>query len=123
LSRHEAELAAASPAIPRDERGPLFAAPWQAQAFAIAVELLESGRFTPAEWAEALGAEIADAGSAASPETYYLHWLNALEALTARKSLASRTELAARQQAWRDAAEATPHGEPIILGRIAAGPG
>ena len=115
----ERQIAAASAGIPRDETGPRFAAPWQAQAFAIAVHLVESGKITPAEWAEALGAEIAKAGSAASPETYYLHWLNALEALADRKSLALRPELAARQQAWRDAAEATPHGEPIVLARRA----
>jgi nitrile hydratase accessory protein len=120
LKPAELRLAAASAGIPRDESEPVFAAPWQAQAFAIAVHMVETGRITLAEWAEALGAEIAKAGSAASPETYYRHWLDALETLAHRKSLALRPELVARQQAWRDAAEATPHGEPIMLARLAA---
>ena len=47
------------PAIPRDEEGPVFAAPWEAQAFAMAVELHARGAFTWKEWSAALGSEIA----------------------------------------------------------------
>ena len=97
MRRPEAELAAASPALPRDEAGPVFAAPWQAQAFAIAVHLLERGRMTPGEWAAALGAEIAAAGPQDRPEDYYQHWLDALEKLAAAKSFASRYDLSRRQ--------------------------
>lgn len=45
---------AALPRIPRDEDGPVFAEPWQAQAFALAVKLSEDGYFTWKEWAAAL---------------------------------------------------------------------
>jgi hypothetical protein len=38
------------PPLPRDEGGPVFAEPWQAQAFALAVRLSEQGYFTWKEW-------------------------------------------------------------------------
>jgi nitrile hydratase accessory protein len=117
LRQPEAEIAAASPALPRDENGPVFAAPWQAQAFALAVHLLERGRLTPGEWATALGAELAAADPRDSPEDYFRHWLDALERLASAKAFASGDEIVSRQQAWRDAAAATPHGRPIVLGR------
>lgn len=105
------------PSIPRDDDGPVFRAPWEAQAFAMAVRLHEQGVFTWREWAEALGAEIARAGAADSGEDYYLHWLAALEKLVAEKEVASARELTLRKDAWDRAARATPHGEPIVLGR------
>ena len=92
---------------------PTFAEPWQAQVFALAVGLSERGLFSWSEWSEALGAEIARA-----PERgYYESWLEALEALLAAKGAASRDELAAHAAAWREAAEAPPHGRPIELDR------
>ncbi len=88
-----------------------FEEPWQAQAFAIAVSLSERGVFSWGEWAEALGAEIARA-----PERpYYEAWLDALEALLQAKGVASPGELSDLAEAWREAAEATPHGQPIVL--------
>ena len=88
-----------------------FAEPWHAQVFAIVVALQERGLFSSSEWAEALGAEIARAPQ----RDYYENWLEALEGLIARKGAAQKGELAALTQAWLDAAEATPHGQPIIL--------
>ena len=104
------------PALPRDEEGPVFAAPWEAQAFAMAVELNARGAFTWKEWSEALGREIA-AGTAGGDDgsRYYEHWLAALERLVTEKHLTSGTELSTRKAAWKAAAEATPHGEPIAL--------
>ena len=105
------------PALPRDAEGPVFAAPWEAQAFAMAVELNARGAFTWKEWSEALGREIA-AGSASSDDDgsrYYEHWLAALERLVTEKRLTSGPELATRKAAWKAAAKATPHGEPIQL--------
>jgi nitrile hydratase accessory protein len=90
-----------------------FAEPWHAQAFALVVALHERGLFSWSEWTQALGAEIARA-----PERdYYENWLEALEDLIARKGAGTRGELAALAQAWLEAAEATPHGQPIMLGR------
>jgi nitrile hydratase accessory protein len=115
--------AAVLPGLPRDEGGPVFAEAWHAQAFAMTVSLSERGAFTWPEWAERLGAEIGKAqarGDADRGDTYYDHWLAALEALVAEKGLIGAAELADRRAAWDRAARATPHGEPIVLGREAA---
>jgi len=47
------------PALPVDNEGPVFAQPWQAQAFAMTLELHRAGHFSWSEWAEHLCAEIA----------------------------------------------------------------
>jgi nitrile hydratase accessory protein len=100
---------------PMDE--PVFSAPWQAQAFAMTLALQESGAFTWEEWATRLGATLAAAGPADDGTQYYEHWLATLEKLVAEKRVASRHELDDRREAWDRAARATPHGEPIELGR------
>lgn len=90
---------------------PAFAEPWHAQAFALAVALHERSLFSWSEWTDALAAEIARA-----PEReYYENWLEALEGLIAAKGAGTRGELAALARAWLEAAEATPHGQPIVL--------
>jgi nitrile hydratase accessory protein len=97
---------------------PVFAEPWQAHAFAMAVKLHERGLFTWREWADTLAAQIAAAQTAGDPDhgdTYYVHWLGALEVLVARKGAASMDELQRSAQAWDHAAERTPHGQPIEL--------
>lgn len=88
----------------------VFEAPWQAEAFAIVVALNEGGLFEWSEWAELLGAEIA-----AKPEPYYDAWLRALEAMLRLKAVATDAEIDALTAAWHRAAEATPHGKPILL--------
>jgi nitrile hydratase accessory protein len=108
----------ALPDIPRGADGPVFREPWEAQAFAMTVALHERGCFTWGEWAEALAAEIKAAQGAGDPdtgETYYRHWLAALEKLVASKSLTDRRELERRRDQWDRAARATPHGQPILL--------
>jgi nitrile hydratase accessory protein len=120
LSRPEAEALAALPEIPRGRDGPVFAEPWQAQAFAMAVALQRRGLFTWTVWAERLAAEIRRAQAAGDPDrgdTYYHHWLAALEKAIVEHGLFSADDLAARHDAWDRAARATPHGEPIVLGR------
>lgn len=114
-----AEALEALPSIPRDKEGPVFREPWEAQAFAMAVHLHRKGVFTWPQWAEALGAEIAAAGARDSGEDYYLHWMAALEKLTQENGLMSQAEFTERKDAWDRAARATPHGEPIVLGRDA----
>lgn len=113
----------ALPELPRDADGPVFRAPWEAQVFAMAVRLHERGHFTWGEWADHLGAEIKAAQEAGDPDlgdTYYDHWLRALERLVADKGLIGVPELDSRREAWDRAARATPHGEPIVLGRDSA---
>lgn len=105
--------------IPRgSDDQPVFAEPWQAHAFAMVVALQEKGAFTWAEWAAALGAEIAAAGEQPCLDdgsAYYQHWLAAIERLVAAKGLTSDADLAERRAAWARAADATPHGAPILL--------
>ena len=108
---------AALPSIPRDESGPVFPAPWAARAFAFALAAHERGLFSWGEWAEALGRAVAEGGDDADPERYWRCWLSALERLVEQKAVADAGELAALREAWREAAEATPHGEPIELGK------
>ena len=106
------------PDLPCDVEGPIFAEPWQAQAFAMTVALHQTGLFTWPEWAEALSQEIKRAQAEGDPDcgdTYYDQWLNALEALVIAKGVADETLLAALRDAWDRAADATPHGEPIVL--------
>jgi nitrile hydratase accessory protein len=105
------------PGLPRDSEGPVFEQPWQAHAFAMAVSLHERGVFTWSEWSNALSQETRSIAHDAPNhgETYYLHWLKALETLVAAKGVASNQELRRFQEAWRRAAERTPHGAPIVL--------
>jgi nitrile hydratase accessory protein len=109
------------PNLPRDDQGsPVFREPWQAQAFAMAVRLHEAGHFTWTEWAEALAHQIQRAQAAGDPDlgdTYYQHWLAALEHLATAKGLVSIDELAHRKDEWAEAARTTPHGAPIELPR------
>ena len=98
--------------------GPVFKAPWEAQAFAMAVLLHERGLFTWPEWAQTLAREVAAAKAAGDPDlgdTYYLHWLAALERLVADKGAGSTAQMLRYQRAWSHAADRTPHGQPIDL--------
>ena len=108
----------ASPGLPRDADGPVFRAPWEAQAFALALALHERGAFSWTEWATALTDAIRRAQAAGDPDlggTYYRHWLDALESLVLAKGLGGSAQLHALEHAWADAAARTPHGAPIEL--------
>lgn len=104
--------------LPRDEDGPVFDRPWQAQAFALTVELHKSGLFTWPEWVEVFSTEIK-----ASPvlpdesvnDAYYRQWMCALEKMVASHKLVEVTDLHVRTQEWRQAYLNTPHGQPILL--------
>jgi len=109
-------LANELPKIPVDDDGPVFAQPWQAQAFAMTVKLHEKGAFTWQEWADHLSAELKAAGENDPPENYYLHWLSALEKLLDEKNITTTTERQSTKSAWNTAAKTTPHGRPIVLG-------
>ena len=108
----------AVPSIPRDADGPVFREPWEAQAFAMALVLHERGLFTWAEWAATLADEIKRAQAAGDPdtgETYYQHWLHALERIVTEKGIATGDTLHRYRDAWDHAADRTPHGTPIEL--------
>ena len=96
----------------------MFREPWEAQAFAMAVSLHQRGLFTWNEWTATIADEIKRAQEAGDPdtgETYYHHWLNALERLVAEKGVADSPTLTRYRDAWERAADATPHGQPILL--------
>ena len=104
--------------INRDGEGESFREPWEVQALAVANGLIAAGAFTAAEWAETLGQEIRKAQGAGDRDdgsTYYLHVLAALESLARKKRLTDNNEMFARKQAWIEAYERTPHGQPVIL--------
>jgi nitrile hydratase accessory protein len=108
----------AVPSIPHDTEGPVFREPWEAQAFAITLTLHERKLFTWPEWAATLGDEIKKAQAAGDPdtgETYYRHWLAALERIVAEKGISDAATLDRYYHAWDHAADRTPHGEPIEL--------
>jgi nitrile hydratase beta subunit/nitrile hydratase accessory protein len=118
-SRMSAKSGATSiPGIPLDDDGPVFREPWEAQAFAMTLALHERGLFTWPEWADTLAQEIRRAQAAGDPdtgETYYRHWLNALERLVREKGVADVNALGRYFHAWEHAAARTPHGLPIEL--------
>ncbi len=109
---------ATSPLLPRDEDGPVFAEPWQAQAFAMAVHLSAAGHFTWTEWTEALGAQFQAAVNRGEPDDgsrYFEYWIAALEQLATDKKLTDSTTLSTRKEAWADSYRHTPHGQPVEL--------
>lgn len=112
------------PALPRDAGGPVFAEPWQAQAFALAAKLSEQGYFTWREWAATLAEELkaaANRGEADDGSRYYQHWLAALERLVTAKGLSDPATLLARKEAWAEAYRHTPHGKPVELAPVSRG--
>lgn len=112
------------PALPRDQGGPVFAEPWQAQAFALAVRLSAQGYFTWKEWAATLAAELKSAADRGEPDDgsrYYHHWLAALELLVTEKNLSDPAAMLARKEAWAEAYRRTPHGKPVELSAAAGG--
>lgn len=114
------ELRDALPSLPCKEGEPVFEAPWEAQAFAMTLALYDRGIFTWKEWAETLSQMIREAQAAGDPDTgesYYEHWLGALERIVATKGLVSGELLALRKEKWRETARRTPHGKPIELKR------
>jgi len=114
----ESERPAELPQLPRDEGGPVFAEPWQAQAFALAVKLSEQGYFTWKEWSAALADELKAAANRGEPDDgsrYYEHWLAALERLVTAKGMSDPAALLARKEDWAEAYRRTPHGKPVEL--------
>ena len=97
---------------------PVFTQPWQAQAFAMTLALHEQGLFTWDQWAQTLSGCIKAAQIAGDPDTgqtYYHHWLCALEQVALASRACSEPQLKARQLGWQRAADRTPHGLPIEL--------
>ena len=106
------------PYQPQDDQGPVFNEPWEAQAFALVLALHEKGLFSWQEWAAVLSEQIALAqagGDTDRGNTYYQHWLAALETISKQKKLSNEDELMKRKSQWTAAYLNTPHGKPIEL--------
>jgi nitrile hydratase accessory protein len=113
-----ARATGALPDIPRDDDGPVFREPWEAQAFPMALAPHARGLLTWPESAATLAGEIKRAQAAGDPdtgETYYRHWLATLERLAADKGVTTSETLHRYRDAWDHAADRTPHGAPIEL--------
>jgi len=114
----QSEHLGALPRLPRDADGPVFAEPWQAQVFALAVQLSAEGHFTWKEWAATLADELKADPERGEPDDgsrYYHCWLTALERLVVAKRLSDTAALMARKDAWAEAYQRTPHGKPVEL--------
>ncbi|GGF61481.1 nitrile hydratase accessory protein [Azorhizobium oxalatiphilum] len=88
---------------------PVFAAPWEAQAFGLVVALHRKGLFDWPEWTRTLAEEAAKGSGAAD----YAAWLAALERLVVARDVTTAQALNDWREAWDAAAKATPHGKPI----------
>lgn len=106
--------------LPQVGDEPVFAEPWQAQAFAIVVSLHERGILAWNEWVRTLSEEIASHPAAPDEDAndaYYRQFLAALETVIVAKRLSSHTEMLHRKEEWRVAYLRTPHGQPVELAR------
>ena len=115
-----AQRLARAAGVPCDAQGPVFRSPWEAQAFALALALLDRGLLRFDAWTAALAQAIRAAQDRGDPDTgatYYQHWVDALEQQATARGLVTAASLAQRKEAWDRAARATPHGAPIVLPR------
>jgi len=106
------------PSIPRDDEGPVFNEPWQAEIFAMTLSLYERGVFSWSEWADQLTQSIKSAQDGGDPDlgdTYYSHWLDALEKIVVSKGIGAADQLNTLYCEWETAASTTPHGQTIEL--------
>lgn len=78
-----------------------FREPWEAKAFAIAVTLSQTGRFTWSEWVDCFSMHVAAATKVEAdggvPKTYYQQWVDAIEELLVAKGMTSREQLVAKR--------------------------
>jgi nitrile hydratase accessory protein len=109
---------------PEDPFAPPAAAfdePWHAQVLALTDSLVRSGFFSANDWANVLGAELAQAEANGNPDTqdsYFNAALTALEKLLIRNALLSPEALSQRKLAWTEAYRQTPHGQPVTLDAV-----
>ncbi|PZM13583.1 nitrile hydratase accessory protein [Rhizobium tubonense] len=105
-----------SPQLPKSYNGePVFPEPWAAEAFAMTVHLHERGLFAWSEWADCLSVELRKPGRAEDGSDYFDCWVAALSSLLVSRGIADADAILGLQQSWQRAAEATPHGQPIVL--------
>ena len=82
--------------LPRQNGELVFAAPWEARAFGLAVALSERGVYAWGEFSRELAEQIAAGEEQGEAEGYYQRWLESLEHLALEKGLVQQGELEAR---------------------------
>ena len=109
------------------EREPeqVFAAPWHAEVFALAVHLNEAGHFCWAEWSRCFGKNLTSTRSNMASgdggqgldgsEDYYQIWLQTLIEIMQEKGIVDLETLDSLKAQWIDAYTHTPHGHPVTL--------
>jgi nitrile hydratase accessory protein len=105
---------------------PVFAEPWQAQAFAMTMQLSQRGAFTWGDWVEAFSTEIRTHPTQPGEDNtvaYYRQWLAALETILTARGLSTAEEISGTQELWRQAYLNTPHGLPVALENASLGCG
>lgn len=105
-----------------DQPAMAFGEPWQAEAFATALQLSRNGLYRWSEWVEVFSRTLREQPQRPDEtpgEAYYRQWLGALETLLQDKSLLCGEDVDARQALWHLAYLHTPHGQPVTLQRVA----
>lgn len=102
---------------------PVFTAPWQARAFALTVQLNDSGLLPWSTWAGVFSRHLGKVqphgqnAVEAGDDSYYRAWLSALQEVLQSLGIVGYDEVDSVAEAWQAAARATPHGKPIELHR------
>jgi nitrile hydratase accessory protein len=86
-------------ALPRSNGELVFAAPWEARAFGLAVALNEAGVYPWRDFSQGLAREIAAQEANAGPSTYYERWLATLQELVITHGLVTPAEIEAMMAA------------------------
>ena len=83
-------------ALPRQNGELVFAAPWEARAFGLAVALQEGGAYEWREFSAALAAEISRAEQTGKTSNYYERWLLGLQNLLIANGVVTPAEVSDR---------------------------
>ena len=95
----------------------IFSEPWQAELFAITLNLHEKGLFNWNSWTKKLGSSLKrdNNNSTDNLEYYFLSWLSALEETLLEMKITELTKIASIEKAWKDAISKTPHGKKVEI--------
>ena len=85
-------------ALPRENGELVFASPWEARVFGLAVALHEQGAFEWKQFSQTLSEQIAQAEKAGESSTYYERWLCALRVVTTSRDLLALQQISDRTE-------------------------
>ena len=101
----------------KNDKNLIFAEPWQAELFAITLNLHEKGLFNWDSWTKKLGGSLKRDKNKSKDdlEHYFLNWLSVLEETLLEKKVTELTKIMTIEKAWRDAISKTPHGKKVEI--------